>query len=193
MDNITLITTALEYYDTNNEIYEKFNKKITYIKFIYAENDLEHNIIIFYDKNKKEIARSKYEIIGLYNSNSNVWIWAWAVPSFKKNSTGIVRKIWNYGAVLDPSVKYLKTELVTARFRVADKIQLDIHISIASYLSKNPMIYKHMTSIISTVDSDGFVDITKTNDNDPHTAFYMFLLDYKNMDKKLYSHENDCE
>jgi hypothetical protein len=183
MDHVSLVTTALEYYDTNAEIYIDVFKNVHYIKFIQAENDLDHNVIIYYDKNKNEIFKSKYEVIGLYDTNSNTWTWAWAISSFKKNNTNIVRKIWNYGAVLDPSVKYLKTELITSRFRVADSIQLDIHVSIASYISKTPLIYKHYTYIQPKIDADGYMHVNENRDNstDPHTIYFMFLLDSKNI------------
>ena len=54
-DNTDLVVNALEYYDKNNEKYKDFFKSIKYIKFKVEENDLEHNKIIMYDKNKKEI------------------------------------------------------------------------------------------------------------------------------------------
>jgi hypothetical protein len=191
MDNISLITTALEYYDSSCEIYEKLLKNITYVKFILSENDIDKDIIILYDDKKQEVIRSTYEIIGLYNTNSNTWTWAWAISSFKKNSTNIARKIWNYGAVLDPSVKYLKTELVTSRFRVADSIQLDIHVGIASYLSKNPLIYKYFIYMNPKKDADGYVHI-KENISDDYTIYYMFLLDYKNIEKNSNSVTESC-
>lgn len=180
MNNISLVTTALEYLDTNNEIYNGVLKNAKYVKFIHAESDLEHNKIVYYNKNKEEIFRSKYEIIGLYNSTSNTWTWAWAIPSFEKNTTNIVRRIWNYGALLDPNVRYLKTELITSRFRVADPIQLDIHVSIASYLSKNPLIYKHYHYINAKLDTDGLLHIDEGDDKN-YTIYFMFLLDYKNI------------
>lgn len=180
MDSISLVTTALEYYDLNDEKYKNILKNAHYVKFVQAETDIEHNVIIFFDDNKKEIYRSKYEIVGLYESDSNTWTWSWAVPRFKKNNTNIVRKIWNYGAVLDPSVGYLKTELITSRFRVADPIQLDIHVGIASYLSKNQLIYKYNNYVTQVPDVDGYTDIKKKF-NDTYTIYYMFLLDYKNI------------
>lgn len=192
MDNISLITTALEYYDSSNEIYEKLLKTVTYVKFVLSENDIEKDMIILYDDKKREIIRSTYEIIGLYNTNSNTWTWAWAISSFRKNSTNIVRKIWNYGAVLDPSVKYLKTELITSRFRIADKIQLDIHASIAAYLSKNPLVYKYYIYMNPKKDSEGFVHLN-ANKSDDYTIYYMFLLDYKNMDKYINKKESEIE
>jgi hypothetical protein len=178
MDSISLVTTALEYYDMSNELHKNTLKNAHYVKFIQAENDMEHNTAVFFDTNKEEIYRSKYEIIGLYDSDSNTWAWSWAIPRFKKNNTNIARKIWNYGAVLDPSVGYLKTELITSRFRVADPIQLDIHVSIASYLSKNQLIYKHINYITKTPDVDGYLHIGETI-NDAYTIYYMFLLDSK--------------
>lgn len=185
MDNISLVTTALEYYDENNQNYiNTFNDAI-YIKYVEAKTDMDHNMIVFYDKNKKELTRSRYEVIGRYNTSSNIWIWAWAIPYYKKNNTNIIRKIWNYGAVLDPSIKYLKTELVTSRFRIADSIQLDIHASIASYLSKNPLVYKYIEYDIPTVDDEGYIQIKNMVQTENYTIYYMFLLDYKEIEKTM--------
>ena len=190
MDNITLVTNALEYYDINNETYENVLKNVTYIKIRESSNDIDRNVLILYDGNKKKIIQSSYEIIGVYNSGTNTWTWAWAIPIFKKNSTNIVRKLWNYGTSLDPSVKYLKTELITSRFRVADKIQLDIHVGIAGYLSKNPLIYKYVTSLDTSIDSDGYINVKNTKSTD-YTIYYMFLLDYKNIQNMNESVESE--
>lgn len=193
MNNVSLVTTALEYYDANNESYGDIFKNVYYVKFIQSQNDMEHNEVLFYNKNKTEIFRSKYEVIGLYNSNSDTWTWAWAIPSFKKNNTNIIRKIWNYGAVLDPGERYLKTELITSRFRVADPVQLDIHVGIASYISKIPLIYKHFSYIHPKIDSDGFLQIKHENaDTEHYTMYYMFLLDYKNINK-INHDDTTCE
>ena len=91
----------------------------------------------------------------------------------------MVRKIWNYGAILDPSEKYLKTELITSRFRIADTIQLDIHAGIASYLSKYPMIYKHI-DLFNKADVHGLVEVVEPTTTN-YMTYYMFLLDYKNI------------
>ena len=40
-----------------------------------------------YDKDKKEILKSRYENIGIYNNKSHTWTWAWSVPKFLKNTT----------------------------------------------------------------------------------------------------------
>lgn len=204
MDNIQLVTTALEYYDNNSEKYNKLFHKISYIKFKEAENELEHNSIIFFDSNKKELFSSRYEIIGIYSTGSNTWSWAWTISTFKKNNTNIVRKILNYGLLLDPSSRYLKTELITSRFRVADLIQLDIHIGIASYLSKTPLIYEYVNYPEAKPDEDGYVLIKKFNrygrdskdrKDNQDLVYFMFLLDFEKIIKqkdKVIESEQDC-
>ena len=58
----------------------------------------------------------------------------------------MLRNILNYGLNLDPITEntFLKTELITSRFRINDPVQLDVHIAISSYLSKVPFIFKHI-------------------------------------------------
>lgn len=203
MDNITFVTTSLKYFDENNEKYDGMLKHAKYVKYVPAENDMTHNIIKFFDKNKTEIYKSRYEIIGLYNTDVNTWTWSWALPNFKKNNTGIARKLLNYGLMLDPSAKYLKTELITSRFRVADFVQLDIHIAIASYMSKSPFIYKYGIARYSisddgtreisnekSVDPDGFI-ILSPNIVDTMFVYYMFLLDHDKLNIEM-NNDDDC-
>ena len=83
MENKDLVVNALRYYDKNNDLYVKIFNKIGYYSFKLSEFDLEHNIIIFYDRNKNEIFRSRYEYIGIYNPIVEIWIWAWAIPILK--------------------------------------------------------------------------------------------------------------
>ena len=190
--NNTIVTDALEYYDKNNEKYREKFKNIRFTKFVENNNDMEHNVIIMYDNNKKELFRSRYEVIGLFNSTTNIWTWAWAIPSFRKNNTNIVRKIMNYGAELDPQTRFLKMELITSRFRISNNVQLDIHASIASYLSKNPIIYNHYTNI-QLKNISGYTDVKKIN-SDNYTLYFLFLLDsnqFNNSDKSDKSNKSN--
>jgi hypothetical protein len=186
MDNLTLVKTALEYYDKNSETYQNTFKNVSYIKFVEAQTDIDHNILLFFDKNKKEIFRSRYEIMGLYDSISNTWAWSWAISNFHKKNTNIARKIWNYGATLDPKTKYLKTELITSRFKVASSVQLEIHVSIASYLAKQPFIYRHYVDL-SSVENESKNSYNEVFDeeyyeNHENYVFYnIFLLDHENI------------
>jgi hypothetical protein len=177
---VNLISDSLEYYDSNSEKYSELFKKIKYVKFIDVIKDMDHNIMFMYDSNKNEIMKSRYEIIGVYNNKSRTWTWAWAIPRFRKNTTHIARKIINYGMDLDPESRFLKTELITSRFRITNPIQLDIHAAIASYLSRQYVVYKYISYINFTVDANGLVDITNIpkNNADEYSVYYMFLLDH---------------
>jgi hypothetical protein len=115
-----------------------------------------------------------------------MWIWGWSLPQYKKNTTTIVRKLWNYGAELDVNSHFLKRELITSRFRISDPIQLEIHTAIATYLSKKPLIYKH-TIKYDTVKDEDFVpvldqNINKYNETSDYNTYYMFILDYDKID-----------
>lgn len=177
---INLISDSLEYYDSNTEKYNHFFKKVKYVKFIDAIKDMDHNIILLYDHDKNELLKSRYEIIGVYNAKSKTWTWAWSIPRFRKNTTHIARKIINYGMDLDPEFRFLKTELITSRFRITNPIQLDIHVAIASYLSRQYVVFKYKSYIKPIVDANGLVDITYIPKENPdeYSMYYMFLLDH---------------
>lgn len=182
VNDMTLIKNSFEYYDKNNEkIGNKFDK-VNYISFEINQKDLEHDIIIFYDVNLKELFRSRIEKIGIFDKISKIWTWAWAVSSFKKNETNIVRKILQYGTELDPSTIFLKTELITSRFRISNKIQLDMHCAIASYLSKKKQIYKYTIFNLLKLIDNKYIDIlnpdySKNEDVTFELEYYVFLLD----------------
>jgi hypothetical protein len=181
MNNTSVITESLEYYDKNCEIYKNFDKDFKYIKYENSDNDIEHNLIIFYDKNKKELFRTRYEVLGLFINETQTWIWGWAVSHFTKNTTNIVRKIFNYGAELNPESSFLKTELITSRFRISEYIQLEMHVSIGSYLSKKPLIYKYKVYNNYFLSDDGFIDIAKNSAPDKsnkYSEYYLIILDY---------------
>lgn len=180
---INLISDSLEYYDSNTEKYNDFFKKVKYVKFIDAIKDMDHNVIFMYDNNKNQILKSRYEIIGVYNNKSKTWTWAWSIPRFRKNTTHIARKIINYGMDLDPESRFLKTELITSRFRITNTIQLDIHAAIASYLSRQYVVYKYLSYINPFVDINGLVDVAHIPKENPdeYSVYYMFLLDYSSI------------
>lgn len=184
--NNNLVPDSLEYYDKNCEIYDKLFHGVKYIKFVESTSDLDHSYIHMFDQNKKEILKSRYENIGIYNNKSSTWIWAWSVPRFLKNTTNIARKIINYGMELNPESKFLKTELITSRFRITNLIQLDMHVAIASYLSKKPAVYKYMSYITFKADANRLVDITDIPESEieNYSIYYIFLLDHDSFLKK---------
>lgn len=126
-----LIKTAFEYYD---------NKNLKYKKYIENNNiylDYNKSTIMFTDLNDE----FKYEVLGIFDNSSKIWIWAWMMPIFSNSKKQISESLLNYGLKLepknDPEEYYLKTQLVNSRFLLEDKIQLDIHLALACYLSRN--------------------------------------------------------
>jgi len=182
---ILLIKDALEYYDKGCEKNKDKFSKINYISIDRTDKDLEHNIIRLYDTNFKEISKHKYESIGIYYIKSQIWIWAWAIPMLRKNETNIIRKILIYGSELDNSSLSLKSELVTSRFIISNKTQLDIHCAIASYLSKksNILSYRIFGSVKPIINNNiKYIDILNPNVELKNTdnidlIHYIFLLD----------------
>ena len=144
----SLIPLSLEYYDKNKKEYNEFIKNIDKIERIQTDKDMEKNKIIFYNKKNKVLLESEYEIIGIFYKKFNAWIWSWAMPTLKKNEVMISRKLLNYALDIDinreenSQFRYIKTELITSRTRVTNKLQLDIYLALVSYLSKKKFIYK---------------------------------------------------
>lgn len=177
--NTSLITDALEYYDKNMDKYSSFIKKCKYIKFLPNDKDIEHTKVILYDKDNNQLLESRYEILGTYVPINNVWVWGWAIPTLYKNRTFIVRKILNYGIELDPNEKFLKSELITSRFRVSSSIQLDMHASIASYLSKKPLIMRQIEIPDQMTEEGQQIPLNLDVDKSKWSiVYYFFLLDY---------------
>jgi hypothetical protein len=224
--DVDLVRDSLEYYDKNTEKYKNILNKITYVKFKESINDHEHNYIYLYDEDKKELFNSRYEYIGLYEpsprgfgqtsepsprgfgqtsepSNTqhylSIWTWGWAVPNFNKKNTTIIRKLLMYGTELDPLQNFLKSELITSRFKINNLIQLDIHAAIASYLSKKPIIFKmkkfknidiqnNLTNIkypkyFSRITPETTTNISEISDNpeEQYVEYFLFLLDSDNI------------
>jgi len=175
MNNISnFISDSLEYYDKNMEKYTEFLKKVKYIQFVESQydNGKTYNIEFFDDKGI--IHQSRYEVLGIYDIKSSIWIWGWAVPYLDKKLTYISRKILNYGTELDVDNEFLKTELITSRFKISNDIQIDIHSAISMYLSKQNFI-ANMSLEKMSEETNKYVFI-------PHgTAtgklYYLFILD----------------
>jgi hypothetical protein len=186
-NSVNDIINSLENYDKNMEKYDKLSSKFKYSKIIHNSSDLDHDEIIFYDKNQEQIFRSKYEKLGLYTYDTNAWIWAWSVPSFTKNATYLSKKILKYGLEIpsDSANIFLKSELITSRIRITDPAQIDIHVAVASYISKIPFIYKYKyaNNMIDIYDKIKLIPQT-TDNNVVNNIVYLFLLDdEKNINK----------
>lgn len=189
MNNFTtFISDSLSNYDKNMKEQDKMLKNANSFKVKYIDDNAENDKIIFFDKNNNEIIQFDYQMIGIYRSDFNTWTWAWGLPELNIKSTRIIAKILNYGFTLDPTKQYhLKSELINSRFIVSDPIQIDIHLAIASALSKINNIYPVIIPINKTkreqanlIEKDNeYYNIIKTfddiNENDDAKINYIFL------------------
>jgi hypothetical protein len=174
----SIIVNALEYYDVNNEKYKSLKEKAKFVRIEKSNNDMEHNVMLFFDKNKNFIFKSRYEVIGMMGNESKIWTWGWAIPYLKKNTVKISKEILLYGINLNPEDdKILKTELITSRFRIANDVQLDIHLGLSSYMSKKPFIFKYSFSEEKWSSNSIYLDLSGG-----HISSYLFLLDHENFD-----------
>ena len=181
-----IIHKALEYYDSQKIKYKNILSTIRYYKLIIKNADVERSIIIFYNKKKEEIFKSRYEYVGNYFTNGSIWTWAWGILYYHKNQNFLSRKILNYGLDIpyndDENNKrninqdiFLKHELITPRFLINNYIQLDIHLAICSYLTKIPLIIPVVFSKNETLTKFKYADMH--NITQQNVAF-LFLLDY---------------
>lgn len=143
MDDVSyIIKDALRYYDTNKEIFDKISKKFDNFELIKTHRS-EYATIKFYDNKQRLLKEYKYQTISYYSPSIKLWKWAWSHPELKKSDTILSRKLLNYALDLDYSSRnlFLKSQLTTSRFNIESDIQIDIHLALFSYLTKQKNIY----------------------------------------------------
>jgi len=178
MNNI--IKSALENYDSNQEKILKILKKVFYIERRTTERV---KYIIFYDKDKKKLFESSYQIAGIYLVKNNIWKWAWALSARSKDETYLSRKVLDYAFNLDNEDELeLRSRLINSNIQILNNIQIDINISIISYITKIPFIFKiPLINLLSKRDgnlieySQYFID---DNVRDNNIMMYLYLLDF---------------
>lgn len=173
-DTNTMIMQALEHYDKVNEKNTHVTSGAVYYKFSGRDKPNDHNITL-YDKDKNIILKATYDVIGAYHSNHNLWIWGWADPSMRKVTVQTSRKILMYGIDQHPHDNpALKSELITSRFHITNRLQLDIHVALASYIGKQDIIYEvRMQPGAESVDG---LNKLYTGDTE-YVSYYISLMD----------------
>lgn len=179
MNDKSLIPLALEYYDSLKIKYDKMFDKMEFIRFKkYTDKD-KMNKLELYDKYKNLKQEWNYQILGFIMHNKNntkEWIWAWSIPEYEKESI-LSKEIKTYADKLDEdNLSFLKKELTLKKFKIINPIQTEIHISLACYLSKAKLLYKHTFDPSNLEKSkDSFYPI-KSSVNIPHQEFYLVLF-----------------
>lgn len=138
MNNI--IKSALENYDNNQEKILKMLREVYYLK-LNTDNRIKY--ITFYDKNKKKILESSYQMAGIYLENSSIWKWGWTLSGRNKDETNLSRKVLDYAFNLDTVTELeLRSRLLNSNIKIINENQIDINLAIISYISKIPFIFK---------------------------------------------------
>jgi hypothetical protein len=182
--NNNIIAQSLEYYDKNTELNKEIINKIQYINIIKKKQGESFNFIELYDKDFNLLKKSKYEILGTYNSAGNIWTWGWSIALLTKELVNTSKKIFNYGFDLDQDNLFLKNELITSRFKISNKIQIDMHVAIGSYLSKKQFIFSYKiyndniekNNIVKHKDLQ-LLNIKKNYENENYNEYYLIILD----------------
>ncbi len=175
-----IVKTSLEYYDSYQPKIDELVNKIHFIKIINNKNITDE--IIFFDKNKKEIFKSSYEVLSAYIPQQQTWKWSWSLPTMLKKSNFISRKILEYALNLDPEKDYLlKSTLINSKIRIINDIQLDIYKALSANLSRKPFILKLFLVPLESEKETEYYPFKKINDdpdNINYVAYYLFILDY---------------
>jgi hypothetical protein len=162
-----VVKDALEYYDDNTiKHYDKIKA------FKYYQLVLDEGKIIFYDDLQQKIDDFYYDVIGKFIPKQNVWIWGWSDGNLDKQNTMTSRKVLNYALDLSRKEILLKTALITSRIQVTSQYQVDIHVALASFLSKRDFIYK-----LDTYGSFESMNKIKQNQEPEHVYYLGFLQD----------------
>jgi len=143
MNNI--IPESLEYYNTyissSKKISELLNNGNIDLKNITnSKNKQPLEYIVSSDNNKYNLS---CQILGYYNKNTCIWNWAWSNNYSRDMDIKICSKILNYGLSLNVRRDdiEIKTKLINSQIYIADITELEIFISIISYLSHNVYLY----------------------------------------------------
>lgn len=150
-----LVQNALSYYDEHMQKYQKIFNKVDHSKTLTITNqfDLESDSIELFDKNGNKLLTANIEYIGKYINN--LWIWSWSTMEYSTKNIRLSKKILDYGINLiivqengDDKIKHknsmnllLKTELTSSRVFISNKLYLDMHLAIAGYICKRPIIF----------------------------------------------------
>ena len=147
MTENSIIQTAINHYDENQEKYNNLFKNVEFFKTTGIDKDLKKDKIKFYDSNNKLIASADYEVCAVYYKNDNFWLWAWGIISLTKNHIKTSKKLLNYGLDIDITKTHsiyslIKYFLINSKLKVNNKLEFDIYISLSLYLSKKQFIYQ---------------------------------------------------
>jgi hypothetical protein len=177
MDKLSyLLKKAFKYYDEKKNYYEDFINDNNIIM------NKEESTITFKNNNKK----FKYQLLGLFHNQTNVWIWSWMIPTIDIQNSLISRKLLEYGLKInvfgdDNDELYLRTQFVNSRFLLNNDIQLDIHLSLSSYIAKDNFLFIYPYKVYLNENKTEYYTLYLCLlDNNKNYLFYKNKINLKN-------------
>jgi len=136
-----IIIKSLDNYDKTNLKYRK------YINSEFKYNQVTDTFGTFHLKDN-DFAKASFQIIGYYDVMYNTWIWAWLTP-IKGDLTELSKDLLNYGLKLDvksisANQLYIKGLLLNSRYRIDERINLDINMAIFSYILNEKILFIYL-------------------------------------------------
>jgi hypothetical protein len=134
MDITNLILKSLEYYDNINKKYAIYLEKTSLLIF----NDK----VYIKDINYNDILISDFEILGIFDEKEQIFIWSWLLPYLKAENIYITQDLIKYALNLESDTNvnehfFIKSLLLNSRQLIESSFNLELLLSIVSYLSKN--------------------------------------------------------
>jgi hypothetical protein len=128
------IKKALSHYDNQIWNYKDLinNQNISF-------DEINSTITFLIDENNKIF---DYELLGYYDNQNGIWIWGWVLSDFNYKDTPECKYLLDYGLKLEPKSAtieqtMIKSILVNSRIKIEEIVQLEVNLSIYSYLIKN--------------------------------------------------------
>ncbi len=94
--DVDLILNMYHNYDLQMNKYGNYALQISSFKEIKSKNDLESNILEFYDAKGKKILKASYQYLGRYYEKDSMWQWGWSMD-IHKSLNYFIKKIFDYG------------------------------------------------------------------------------------------------
>lgn len=177
-----MLKNILETYDMNKTMMDKKLKDMRYYKIIYNKiNEMDEMVI--YEKNKKEIFKSKIQILGIYIPNHKLWKWGWSLFVTRKLNY-LSKEVLKYALEINNiNLFFIREPLINSNIKIENELELDLLVAVGSYLTKQPMIkkfYKMPYEDNEDEDYEEVYDINVPEDNpnkNDYICYYYILID----------------
>jgi hypothetical protein len=145
------VKISLEYYDNQNNIYEKEKLKFDkYIQKRFSElRDIEkkyktlEKVKITPDKPSIfDSDKYKVQYLAMFDIDASIFTWGWAISNTRKNEKNAINKLVSYGLNLEtnqiyPLYEYLKLLLTSSRIKLDTEVELDLLLALVAYVLKD--------------------------------------------------------